>query len=238
MGGKEKLLVLFTSGCKDYGMMDKLSTSPGLGPHTETSPLNPPKMLVDRTNYSIKTFEHGDAFDAAVIRPTNVYGFGSSYYKGFFITAQEAKNKGGVLEFKEDPKTILHAMHVDDCGDAYVALAETGLLKRKAVRGECFNMSSYRYETLGEIAEALAKEYGITSVKCENSWPEGARADENLSRMVFGFSQWTGSEKLRALTGWKETRLLFSQGLKQYRLAYEVTVAENEPGTQKGLKMW
>ncbi|CAG8983704.1 hypothetical protein HYALB_00006273 [Hymenoscyphus albidus] len=51
---------------------DKLATSPGLRPHTESSLLNSPKALRDRANYAMRAFHHGDAFDAAVIRPTNV----------------------------------------------------------------------------------------------------------------------------------------------------------------------
>ena len=43
--------------------------------------------------------------------------------------------------------------------------------------------------------------------------------------MLIGFSQWTGSNKLRELTGWKDQRQLFSKGLQQYRLAYEVAIA-------------
>jgi hypothetical protein len=43
--------------------------------------------------------------------------------------------------------------------------------------------------------------------------------------VLLGFSQWTGSDKLRKLTGWKDHRQLFSKGLKQYGLAYEVAIA-------------
>jgi nucleoside-diphosphate-sugar epimerase len=69
-------------------------------------------------------------------------------------------------------------MHVDDCGEAYVALAEHPW--RRDIGGECFNISSYRFETLEEIAEALVKEYGIKELK----WgpiSEG-RADQAFSR--------------------------------------------------------
>ncbi|KAG9234799.1 hypothetical protein BJ875DRAFT_504447 [Amylocarpus encephaloides] len=222
--GKGKPLVLFTSGCKDYGMMPYLANSPGLQPHTEASPLNSVPLLIHRTTYSIKTLDHSDAFDAAVVRPTNVYGLASSYYAGFFVVAQEAVEKE-LLEFREDPLTILHAMHVDDCGDAYLALAETGLANREAVKNECFNMSSYRFETLEEIAESLVQEYEIKGGAkfVIDAWPEGGRADENFGRILFGFSQWTSSQKLRDLTGWNDYRPLFSKSLKQYRLAYDAT---------------
>jgi nucleoside-diphosphate-sugar epimerase len=220
--GSKKPLVLFTSGCKDYGMSPLFANSPGLAPDTEESPLAPPPFATDRANYAIKTFEHMEKFDAVVLRPTNVYGGGSSFYAGHFLLGTQAREKG-FLELNEDLLTMLHALHVDDCGDAYVALAETGLKDRKSVSGECFNISSYRYETLQEIAEALVKEYGIEGgVKIKKDvWPEGDRPDVNLTRALFGFSQWVGSEKVRRLAGWKDTRPLFSKALKQYRLAFE-----------------
>ncbi|TVY80904.1 hypothetical protein LSUE1_G003041, partial [Lachnellula suecica] len=149
-------LVLFTSGCKDYGMSPHLANSPGLVPHTEASPLAPMPLLVARTNYALKTFEHGDLFDSAVLRPTNVYGYDSSYYGFFFQSAEQAaRTPGGVWEINEEKKTVLHAMHVDDCGDAYVALAEHYLSKPGDVAGECFNISASKYETLEDIAGAL-----------------------------------------------------------------------------------
>ena len=47
---------------------------------------------------------------------------------------------------------------------------------------------------------------------------------ERLVVSVMGFSQWVGSEKLRKDTGWKDRRKLFSEGIHQYRLAYEVAI--------------
>jgi nucleoside-diphosphate-sugar epimerase len=237
--GLAKSLVPFTSGCKHYGMMDLLAESPGLKPHTEESPISAPSVAVGRATNAARILEHRDLFDAAVLRPTNVYGLSSSWYGDFFRLAKEGQEKGN-LELNEHPKTILHAMHVDDCGDAYVELANDQL--RSKVAGECFNISSYRFETLEEIAGALAEEYGIQEIK----WgpvPEGRpdivfergmflfyctlvvdSADESLA--LTGFSQWTGSDKLRKLTGFCDQRQLFSKGLKQYRLAYEVAIAK------------
>jgi nucleoside-diphosphate-sugar epimerase len=230
---KKKPLVIFSSGCKDYGWMKGINAdTPDLQPHTEESPLNPPAVLANRTAYALKIFDHIDKFDAAVVRPTNVYGLGSSYYSAFFKKAAEARERG-VLEFKEDPKTILHALHVDDCGDAYVALVEMGLKERSTFRGECFNISSYRYETLEEIAHALVKEYGIQDGATfdPEAWPIGDRPDVNLSRIVFGFSQWVGSEKLRKLTRWTQTRPLFSMALKRYKVAFEAALVLGGAGS-------
>lgn len=87
-------LVMFTSGCKDYGAMDFLDGDEGLKPHTEESVLNPPPFAVDRANYAIKTFENKDLFDTVLLRPTNVYGLSGSYYGEFFKLAKEAKQNG------------------------------------------------------------------------------------------------------------------------------------------------
>ncbi|KAF4637055.1 hypothetical protein G7Y89_g1018 [Cudoniella acicularis] len=219
-------LVLFTSGCKDYGMSPYLASSPELAPHTEESPLNPSPFAVDRANYAVKIFEHVDLFDAAVLRPTNVFGYNSSYYSEFFVAAERAKELG-VFEVKENPETVLHACHVDDCGDAYVSLA---LAPREKVSGQCFSISSYRFETLREIAEAFVKEYAISGgVKfVDGKWGTGSRPDEVRERMIMGYSQWTGSAKIRELTGWRDRRLLFSRGLKQYRIAYEAAIVQGK----------
>ncbi|KFY72620.1 hypothetical protein V499_07243 [Pseudogymnoascus sp. VKM F-103] len=221
---KKKPLVLFTSGCKDYGMMDEMSDSPGLQPHIEESPIAPPPFALNRATHAIKIFEHACLFDAVLLRPTNVYGLASSYYGDFLRLAKEGKERG-VLEFSENPKTILHALHVDDCGEAYVALAE--FPHREKLNGQCFNISSYRFETLEEIAQALVREYNIQNGVKWLPVPQG-RADVDFARRLIRFSQWTGSDKLRELTGWKDRRVLFSKGLKQYRLAYEAAITRPE----------
>jgi len=148
--------VLFTSGCKDYGP-GLLSNDPELAPHTESSPLNPPPSLSNRANYVLKTFEHKDLFDAVVLRPTNVYGYSSSYYSFFFRFAEEAKRVGEWV-VSEEEGTVLHAMHVDDCAEAYVALCQC---KREVIAGQCYNISASSFETLGAILRGLVDEYGI-----------------------------------------------------------------------------
>jgi len=223
-------LVLFTSGCKDYGMSPYLADSPGLEPHTEESPINPPPFAADRAKYSLKTFEHTDLFDAAVLRPTNVYGYDSSFY-GFVFQFAEQAAEAGVLEINEEKKTILHSMHVDDCGDAYVALAEHYLTKPRDVAGQVFNISASVYETLEDIAAALVKEYGIPGgVKWGKDDSEGPAT--NFRRMVMGYSQWVGSEKIRKMTEWKDKRRLFSEDIDVHRRAYEVVAAKGQAKTQ------
>lgn len=244
-------LVLWSSGCKDYGTT-KLHDDPELEPHTETSSLNPPEVIRYRTEGALRALEvagknKGKAtFDVVVVRATPLFGYSGSYYgAGFeyaaaFVAALASeKNSGKVLKFAADADTILHGIHVDDCADGYVALARMALLEidnlddvpgnstqnrwRAAIAGQVFNISGRRYETLKEVGLALAAEYGFAGVTqfkvSAGDMPEAIEV--RSSELVFGYSQWVSSEKIRALTGWSDKRPLFSENIHAYRLAYE-----------------
>lgn len=229
-----KPLVLWSSGCKEYGMTP-LHGDPELAPHTEESPLNPPiEPIRARAEMALRIFDeqyHKSLFDGVVLRPTNVFGYTSSYYAGMLEYAHDRKMEGrDVLKLPADPNTPQHALHVDDCADAYVSLAEHD---RAAVAGQVFNISSHRYETVHEIGEALAKEYefsgGVQFIAPENA--AGSNDAENnpaeSANILFNFAQWVSSEKIRKLTGWRDKRMLWSTNLQVYRLAYE---AEKQMG--------
>ncbi|KAF4469515.1 hypothetical protein FALBO_3606 [Fusarium albosuccineum] len=212
-------LVLWSSGCKDYGTTDVHGT-PGLAPHVEESPLNGPEVLKERTTSSAKVFDYGNLFDAAVIRPTCVFGYSSSYYGSMFDFAAARKEEGAeVLKIPGNPNSIMHATHVDDCAEAYVALAEHP--DRAVISGQYFNISGYRYETAKEVTSAIAQEYGfkggvefVPASEAGPSFPGGLH-------YVFSFSQWVGSDKIRSVCGWKDRRALFSRAVHVHRLAYE-----------------
>jgi nucleoside-diphosphate-sugar epimerase len=207
-------LVMFTSGCKDYGVMDMKHGDAGLAPHTEESPMNPPAPLVPRCDFGLFLLEgEHPSYDATVLRPTIVYGNSSSHYGSLFDLAEDSKSE---LVLKADPDAIMHSLHVDDCGDAYVSLAEHP--NRAEVAQQAFNISNDMYETAQEVGDALAKSYGLTlkfdvpSVQA----PMGGGAHS-----LANFWQWVGSARIRALTGWKEQRQTFVEGIDEYRLAYE-----------------
>ena len=169
-------LVLFTSGSKDYGTTGLHGSQFSL-PHTEKSALKPPPFLDDRVSHAIKVLDHKDLFDAVLLRSTSVYGYSSSYYGQMFDLAAKAAVKG-VLEIATDQKTIMHATHVDDCAEAYVAIAEAD---REVVKGQCYNISGDRYETLEEVVNALIKEYNL---------PVREEIQFDSLQSVLGFSQW------------------------------------------------
>jgi nucleoside-diphosphate-sugar epimerase len=209
-------LVMFTSGCKDYGKMNLQHGDPGLKPHTEDSPLNAPTALVPRMNFGLSLLEDSPPdFDATVLRPTIVYGHTSSHCGALFDLAARSS---GVLKLIAEPGAIMHSLHVDDCADAYVALAEHP--ERPAVAQQAFNLSNAGYETAQEIGDALAKSYGLTLEFIPASEDVPMQSAHGLAN----FWQWVGSDKLRALTGWSERRSTFVDGIEEYRLAYEATV--------------
>ncbi|KAI0129692.1 hypothetical protein BJ170DRAFT_681179 [Xylariales sp. AK1849] len=214
-------LVLWTSGCKDYGTT-AVDGTPGLSPHTEISVVNPQALIRARATYSLKILEH-DLFDAAVLRPTNVYGYSSSYYGAIFDwAARTAAGGSQILKLTNvDPRSIMHSMHVDDCGEAYVALAEHS--DRTAVSGTCFNISAHAYETADVVLRALAREFsfagGAEFVTAQNS--DELTPESTTMGWLFGHSQWVASQKIRDLTGWSDRRMLFSENLGVYRTAYE-----------------
>jgi nucleoside-diphosphate-sugar epimerase len=206
-------LVMFTSGCKDYGLMDKKHGDAGLAPHTETSPINTPLPLLPREKLGSYLLEKDDdSYDAIVLRPTIVYGHSSSHYGSLFDLASKSE---GVLKLIADPDAIMHSLHVDDCADAYVMLAEYP--DRTKVAQQAYNISNSRYETALEIGEALAKSYGL---KLVFEAPVG-EVDYSTVHGLANFWQWVGSDKIRADIGWKEKRSTFITGIEEYRLAYE-----------------
>ncbi|KAI0469642.1 NAD(P)-binding protein [Xylariaceae sp. FL0804] len=226
-----KPLVLMSSGCKDYGTTG-LHGSPDLEPHTEESPLNPPDLVKGRAYSVLDVFEHSALFDAAVLRPTSVYGYGSSYYGTIFDWVAQHRNKEVPVEVPGDFNTIFHGCHVDDCAEAYVALAEHPA--RSEVAGQCFNVSAGRYETLADFTRVLGPEYGIPGVTRASS--PGQQFPVVLA-FVLEYSQWVDSSKIRKLTGWSDKRMLLTENIHAYRIAYDAAAQGGDAGVVKKREM-
>lgn len=240
-----KPLVIFTSGCKDYGPGPHYATDPALAPHTEQSPLRPPAILALRATHSSRIFDNADVFMPVLVRPTNVHGRSASFYGLFFEVAQRAVAARAKAEAKAQaqtqtvtkpaplvvpvrPDSICHSLHVDDCGDAYVALAATSWAEPAAVAGQVFNIAARRYETVDDICRALVAEYdglGEGGVRYDDYAVDASDmvvVDQCLwPPFLVDFPQWTGSDKLRRVTGWTDHRPLFTEALHVYRVAYE-----------------
>lgn len=209
-------LVMFSSGCKDYGAMKQKHGDPALAPHTEASPLVPASasaILVPRCTFGSRLLDKAETpYDAVVLRPTVVYGLSSSLYGSLFDLAAGSRD---VLTIVGDPDAVMHSCHVDDCADAYVALAEHP--DRSAIANQAYNISNQRYETAREIGEALARCYGL-DLAFEVPDREFRYGDVNW---LFNYWQWVGSDKIRAATAWHERRATFANGIDQYRIAYD-----------------
>lgn len=216
-----RTLVLWSSGSKDYGL------SPLDRPVDEEYPIDTPiEGPRERALTSLAALE-GNPFDTVVLRPTNLFGYSSSYFGTVIKYAADQREMGSAsLNVPIDPGTIIHSTHVDDCAEAYVALANHA--DRAAVAGNIYNISGHRYETVGEIIGALASEYGF---------PEGASYSVNEAPvhgnyppgllLALNFPQWVGSARIRELTGWTDRRMLFSQNIAVHRASYE---AEDQRG--------
>jgi nucleoside-diphosphate-sugar epimerase len=206
-------LVIFSSGCKDYGAMKQKHGDPALTPHTEKDPLAPSAFLVPRCTFGARLVDKAETpYDAVVLRPTIVYGLSSSLYGSLFDLAARSRD---VMTIVGDPDAVMHSCHVDDCADACVALAEHP--DRSAIANQAYNISNRHYETAREIGEALARSYGL-DLAFEAPTREFGYGDVNW---LFNFWQWVGSDKIRAATAWHERRATFANGIDQYRLAYE-----------------
>lgn len=211
-------LVIFSSGCKDYGAMKQKHGDPALAPHTEESTLVPAAasaVLVPRCNFGARLLDKAETpYDAVVLRPTVVYGLSSSLYGSLFDLAARSRD---VLTIVGDPDAVMHSCHVDDCAEAYVALAEHP--DRSAIANQAYNISNQRYETAREIGEALARSYRL-DLAFEAPDREFSYGDVNW---LFNYWQWVGSDKIRAVTAWNERRAPFAKGIDQYRIAYEAS---------------
>lgn len=217
-------LVMFSSGCKDYGAMTQKHGDPALAPHTEKSPLIPSSasaVLVPRCTFGARLLDKAETpYDAVVLRPTIVYGLSSSYYGSLFELAARSRD---VLTIFSDPDAVMHSCHVDDCADAYVVLAEHP--DRSAIANQAYNISNQRYETAREIGEALARSYRLDLAF---EAPTQGYAHGDVYRL-FNYWQWVGSDKIRAATAWHERRPMFTDGIDQYRLAYEANRSAAQP---------
>lgn len=214
-------LTLFTSCAKDYGETYMHGDS-SLTPLTEESLIDPRSGSVLRAYYveRLLTINRLAYRNVTVVRPVNVYGYGASHYGELFAKASQSTTTFEIPLYV-DPNSILHGIHVDDCAEAYVALAEHP--NRQEVVKQAFNVSGREYETVNQVCKAIAESYNLT-----------LRYGTDGGQLQFlNYSQWVSSEKLRSLTGWHDKRPIFSENINLYRQSYEAAVKEKDPNVTK-----
>lgn len=270
-----KPLLIFTSGCKDYGAdpTHLLSSSSSSGiilhphphpqPHTEETPLSSLSILRPRTQLSSQIFDRlGDLYATVLVRPINLYGRSGSFFREWFdvfsaaaaAAATEGRQVLVVPSRSGEGREICQGLHVDDCAEAYVALATEHFVrddKREReqeeeveegegdVAGEAFNISSQgREETVDGIVRALCEEYGVGYERVRYVKPEDLKDGENPwpSQLVVDWPQLVGDGKLRRVTGWRDRRPLFKEAIGVYRRAYEAAKEEGGKGWENAKK--
>lgn len=212
-----KPLVIFTSGCKDYGKTPRHGEL-ALLPQTEESPLNPIPAVRVRCEMAVKIFDYSDDFDAILTRPTTLYGSTGTYYAPLFnaATGAAAATEDKTVMLKTDENSIIHGTHVADAATAYVTIADS---PREKVVGQTFNISSHRYESAREVAVAIERSYGI-NIKFAGSEP-WSETEVDFMQFLVDVPQWVDSTKLRNATGWQDRMPLFSEDFERYRGVYE-----------------
>jgi nucleoside-diphosphate-sugar epimerase len=245
--GGPKPLVIYTRGNKDYGIPGHFADAPDLQPQTEETPLKPLSFLEKSVFHSMRIFDNTDAFDAVLVRPTNIFGRSSTLYRVYFdygaAAAATITDKSTPLVVSSTgPKSILHALHIDDCADGYVAIASHP--RRDEVRGQVFNIASERYETAEAVMAALLAEYGFTGgvrwigpgETPPSPGPQLLPEAAGLG-LLLSIPQWTSAEKLRRLTGWRDCRPQFSEAFHTYRLAFEAAETLGDERSRSSKKM-
>lgn len=221
-------LVLFASRYEDYGTT-ALDEDAGHSALTEETPLDPASWPTTGAHDGSQIFYNTDLFDAVLLRPAPLHGLSGGSYGLLFDYAAKAVEKG-VLELPTNPMTTMHSTHVDDCAEAFLAIAGA---ERKLVAGQTYDITSHCYETIDDVAKAAVDAYGIEDGFTYLTEITTSEEGMDVLQKVFGYGQWVNSEKLRQDTGWKDRRRLFSKGFGTYRKAYEASKKLMDPGAEK-----
>ncbi len=146
---------------------------------------------------------------AAALRYHNVYGPGmpqNTPYAGVASLFRSALARGEAPRVFEDGRQRRDFVHVRDVAGANLAaLAWTGT--REAGSFRAFNVGSGTVHTIGEMAEALAREAGGSAPVTTGEYRLGDVRHITAS-----------SDRLRTELGW-EPRMTFEEGMREFATA-------------------
>ena len=193
--------LLYTSGVWVYG-------STGDRVADETAPLAPLPMSVPRVEIEKRVLSAAGV-KGIVLRPGCGYGYGGSITAMWFGGAA-----AGSLEVVGDGHNRWSTVHADDCADAYVRAASSGL------GGEIFNVTDRSRAPVRRLAVAAARAAGFTG---EIRWLplEEARKKMGGFADALALDQHVDSRKAVARLGWQPTHGGFEDEVETYYAAWK-----------------
>jgi nucleoside-diphosphate-sugar epimerase len=197
--------VLYTSGVWLYG-------STGDRMADETTPLAPLPMSLPRIEIE-KSVLSAAGVKGLVLRPGCVYGYGGSLTAMLFGGAA-----AGTLEVPGDGHNRWATVHADDCADAYVRAASSGL------SGEIFNVTDRSRAPLRRLVIAAARAAGFAG---EIRWVPLDEARRKMGGFAdaLALDQHVDSRKAVQRLGWQPAHGGFEDEVETYYAAWKAAQA-------------
>lgn len=199
--GASTKTLLYTSGVWVYGGTgDRMAD--------ETTPLAPLPMSLPRVEAEKRVLS-APGVKGIVLRPGCVYGYGGSLTAMWFGGAA-----AGSLEVVGDGHNRWATVHADDCADAYVRAASSGL------SGEIFNVTDRSRAPVRRLAVAAAR---AAAFKGEIRWVPLDEARKKMGGFAdaLALDQHVDSRKAVAILGWQPTHGGFEDEVETYYAAWK-----------------
>ncbi|MGZ5430313.1 MAG: NAD-dependent epimerase/dehydratase family protein [Thermoanaerobaculia bacterium] len=199
--GAAPKILLYTSGVWVYGSTDGSVAD-------ETTPLAPLPMSLPRVEIEKRVLSAA-GIKGIVMRPGCVYGYGGSLTAMWFAGAAK-----GALEVVGDGHNRWATVHADDCADAYVRAASSGL------SGEIFNVTDRSRAPVRRLVTAAAR---AAAFEGEIHWLplEDARKKMGGFADALALDQHVDSRKAVACLGWQPTHGGFEDEVETYYAAWK-----------------
>ncbi|KAG0004409.1 hypothetical protein BGZ80_001115 [Entomortierella chlamydospora] len=220
-----KIGFIYCSGIWVHGS-DVSPTSDLTGVGIETSARKTPPLVAWRPEHERQVLASYEHLNAAVIRPSLVYGGSGDIWDLYFAQIyHDIKNKASTISLKADPNAAISLVHVDDAASAFVAVVE----KLELVAGQkdqypVFDVAS-SHESLAFVLRRFAEELGHQGKVEFTGVPEGSSFPE-LFIQAFNTNINSGSTRAKTLLGWSPTKTGFAAGISIYAKAWEGSFLE------------
>ncbi|HMA29605.1 MAG TPA: NAD-dependent epimerase/dehydratase family protein [Thermoanaerobaculia bacterium] len=193
--------VVYTSGVWVYGQT-------GDGVADETTPLAPLPMSLSRVETEKRVLSAAGV-KGIVMRPGSVYGYGGSLTGMWFEGAAK-----GALEAVGDGHNRWATVHADDCADAYVRAASSGL------SGEIFNVTDRSRAPVRRLVTAAAR---AAAFKGEIRWISVEDARKKMGELAdaLALDQHVESRKAVVRLGWQPAHGGFEDEVETYYAAWK-----------------